>query len=67
MTEARRFNLFVFICIFWMVIASGSLWAGIQGHVSVLEALGLGTVNGFFLAMIKDAWQFYWRKSPDGK
>ena len=32
--------------------------------MNVYEALGVGTINGVFLAAFKDMWQFYFRKSP---
>jgi len=35
--------------------------------VSVIEALGLGTVTGIFLKAFSDMWQFYYRKAPSDK
>jgi len=30
--------------------------------LSTFEMLGIGTINGVFLACFKDMWQFYFRK-----
>ncbi len=30
--------------------------------VDVLMAFGMGTVTGFFILVLKDGWQFYFRK-----
>ena len=44
------------------------LWFGLLSfvvlylEVGTLEALGLGTATGVFLAAFKDMWQFIWRK-----
>lgn len=32
--------------------------------ISVIEALGLGTATGILLAILKDIFQFYFRKAP---
>lgn len=34
--------------------------------MNVYEALGVGTINGVFLAAFKDMWQFYFRKAQTG-
>lgn len=35
--------------------------------ISVLEALGIGTASGIFLAAFKDMWQFIWRKASSAE
>jgi len=38
-------------------------WATNYG-LDTMEALGIGASIGYFLKMIGDAWQFYFRKKP---
>jgi hypothetical protein len=35
--------------------------------MSVVEALGLGTATGILLAILKDIFQFYYRRAPEDK
>jgi len=43
-------------------------WLAFMAYVIVnwglntAEAIGMGTINGVFLAAFKDMWQFYFRK-----
>lgn len=37
-------------------------WIALKADLSTLEALGVGTATGIFLACFKDMWQFYFRK-----
>lgn len=37
-------------------------WIASSVDLNTLEALGIGTATGIFLACFKDMWQFYFRK-----
>lgn len=38
------------------------IWVALKVELNTLEALGIGTATGIFLACFKDMWQFYFRK-----
>jgi len=42
-------------------------WIVANYPLNVAEALGIGTINGVFLAAFKDMWQFYFRRAPSVK
>lgn len=50
--------------VFLLAWFGGWGWFVSQFDVTVLEALGIGTATGVFLACFKDMWQFYFRKRP---
>lgn len=66
--DTRRFILFLTVLGCFMV------WLGIlifylpgiasdPDAVDVCTSFGMGGVTVFFTMLLKDAWQFYWRKS----
>lgn len=58
-----RYILFTFVflvVIAWYVFL---LLFAANYDLSFIEGVGAGSAGGIFLAMLKDAWQFIWRKS----
>ncbi len=68
--KIEKFNdvlalVFLVFILLWAVLMFAAIkWLGI----TVIEALGLGTIFGVLLAILKDVFQFYFRTNkPDSK
>ena len=57
-----RDKLAIFYLPFILVWFAFVAWLVIKVEVTSLEAIGVGTATGIFLACFKDMWQFYFRK-----
>lgn len=54
----------VYVYFLFLIIWFGFIFTLVKYiGVTVLEALGIGTASGIFLACFKDMWQFIWRKA----
>ncbi|MDN4185541.1 MAG: hypothetical protein QY871_00470 [Dehalococcoides mccartyi] len=56
--------LTIFFFIFFLVWCSAVVYWATNYGLDTMEALGIGASIGYFLKMIGDAWQFYFRKKP---
>ena len=40
-------------------------WVFYDFEINEIEAMGIGTATGIFIAKFSDMWQFVWRRAPD--
>lgn len=65
--KPKNFNDFLallflpFVLIWVTLVVALFVWAG----MTTVESFGLGTGTGIVLAILKDIFQFYYRKKPD--
>jgi hypothetical protein len=53
----------VYMLIYPVIIVT-LIWAAYEFGMTVLEALGIGTVIGILSTCFANMWQFYFRKKP---
>ena len=62
----RDFLAGCYVLIFMPCWIAFMVYVVVYYGLSVAEAIGLGTLNGVFIAAFKDLWQFYFRKKETG-
>ena len=58
----RDFLAGMYVLVFLPVWIAFMVFVVVNFGLNTAEAVGLGTLNGVFIAAFKDLWQFYFRK-----
>lgn len=58
--RACLYVFFLFLFVSFLIVL---ICFGMQNDFSFVEGLGIGAIIGVMTAMLKDGWQFFYRKS----